>query len=171
VYVSDLHTLDEVFEDRERVGQLLGQDDAPGRVAAPRQRAAVAQKRATRHAESPSLVVVWHDPSTVAEQGTHVHDLLRLAGGRNLVDSPGYPAYSLERALSQAPTTVLHGQHAAGDGAASEALPAALRRLCSDPVDCRTRMRSVDGDLLFRPGPRLVDGLERLVAILDGGPP
>ena len=111
-------------------------------------------------------VVVWSDPLIVAGRGSHVDDLLRAAGGDNLAfDSERpYPTYSVERLLARAPVVVIVGSYADGKNSA-EALAA---RLHSVPAVRQGWLRSLDGDLLYRPGPRAVDAIERLAEVLHG---
>jgi ABC-type Fe3+-hydroxamate transport system substrate-binding protein len=56
---------------------------------------------------------------------------------------------------------LLVGTHATGAPAL-----APLEALTAIPAVRDHRVHLVDGDLLFRPGPRVVDGIERLAALL-----
>lgn len=60
------------------------------------------------------LWVVWSAPLTVAGPGSHVHDLLRWAGGRNVVPPTGgaWPTLSWEAAAALAPDVVVWGDAA-----------------------------------------------------------
>jgi iron complex transport system substrate-binding protein len=76
-------------------------------------------------------------------------------------DSPvPYPQYSVERLLARAPAVIIIGAH---DGSPS---PAPLLRFSSLPAVRERRVHQLDADLLFRPGPRLVDGIEALARVL-----
>jgi iron complex transport system substrate-binding protein len=107
-------------------------------------------------------VVVWTDPLTVAGGKSFVHDALVAAGGDDVAaDSPlPYPQYSVERLLSRAPQVIVIGVR---DGAPS---PAPLLRFPALPAVHDGRVHQLDADLLFRPGPRLVDGIEALARLL-----
>jgi iron complex transport system substrate-binding protein len=161
VVVSRADTLDDVFADIARIGAAVGRDAAP---LCAQLRARVARVRA-RVATGPrprTLVVVWTDPLSVAGGHSFVDDAIEAAGGYDVAaDSPQpYPQYSLERLLARAPEVIVVGSH--GDAPplapllAHPSLPAVRDR----------RVHRVDQDLLFRPGPRLVDGIETLARLL-----
>ncbi len=81
----------------------------------------------------------------------------------------------MERLVERAPEVLIIGSHA-------DVTPptGALESLTTVPAVRDHRLRLVDGDLLFRPGPRLPDGVEALGRALhpaqfaaggDGGAP
>jgi iron complex transport system substrate-binding protein len=95
-----------------------------------------------------------------------VGDLLRAVGGRNIAEdatSP-FPSYSLERLLERAPAVLIIGSHATG---APPLTP--ITRLTNLPAVRDKRVHAVDGDLLFRPGPRVLEGIEALEPLLHPG--
>lgn len=158
-------TLDEVLESILVVGARL---DAPMQAAdlVGRLRArlgAVAAAVAGR--PRPRVAVVeWVDPPFAA--GHWVPDLIRAAGGEPVGARPGERSVQTTWAAIAAdqPDLVLVtpcGFHL--DGALDQAR-AALQHLPSAPV------WAIDADgLVVRPGPRLVDGVEAIAAILHPG--
>jgi len=158
----DPYTLDEVLDTILAVGDRTGVPDrAQALVTGLRQRlstvaTAVAGRRRPRVA-----VVEWVDPPFTA--GHWVPDLVSAAGGEPVAARPG--ARSVETTWSEfagaRPDVVLVtpcGFHL--DGAADQARTVA-RRLPGLPV------WAIDGDgLIVRPGPRLIDGVETIAAIL-----
>src|SRR5262249_5817347 len=110
-----------------------------------------------------TLVVVWTDPLTVAGGRSFVDDAIVAAGGENIAaDSPQpYPHSAVARPLSPAPEVLVAG--------ATPGMPpplAPLERHTTLPAVRLHRLYTVDADLLFRPGPRLVDGIEALARLL-----
>ena len=87
--------------------------------------------------------------------------LIRLAGGESISAGEGdaYPRYRLEAAVAKAPDVVLLANHGAGTGPVDDEK---WRSLTSLPAIRAGRLHRVNGDLLHRYGPRLVDGLEQL---------
>ncbi|HWO01032.1 MAG TPA: hypothetical protein VNS63_17365, partial [Blastocatellia bacterium] len=63
-----------------------------------------------------------------------------------------YPQYSLETAVAKRPEVIFNQTGEAG-------LP---ERLKETPAGRSSRVFHIDDDLLLRPGPRLVDGLEQM---------
>jgi iron complex transport system substrate-binding protein len=173
VYVSRASRLEEVYLDVEGIGQALGRAET-GRALASSLKARIAAVRATMAGVAPvlSAVVVWTDPLVLAGPGSHVADLLAAAGGRNAADDVAqpFPTYSLERLVKRAPEVIVVGSHADGRPTLQP-----LERLATLPAVQHRRVYRIDGDLLFRPGPRVVEGAERLARLLhpdvDGGAP
>lgn len=164
VYVSRADSLEEIYADIDAIGDVAGHRDEAARLIA-RMRERIAAVAARHHATpaKKALIVVWSEPLMVAGSHSHVGDLLRAAGGENIADdSPQpFPTYSLERVIVRAPEVVIVGTHSGG------APPmASLTRLAGSGATRRFRIEQLDGDLLFRPGPRVADGVERLEALL-----
>jgi len=161
----DPHTLDEVLGTILAVGARTGvADRAQALVARLRSRlAAVAS--AVEHRRRPRVAVVeWVDPQFTA--GHWVPDLVRAAGGQPVAARPG--ARSVQTTWQEftdaAPDIVLVspcGFHL--DGAAQQA-----RTVAPNVPDAAVWAIDADG-LVVRPGPRLVDGVEAIAAILHPG--
>jgi iron complex transport system substrate-binding protein len=175
VFVSRVSTLDDVYHDVEQIGRAVNRASDATRVAA-EMRARIARVSARVRGEPPlpAAVIVWTQPLTVAGDHSHVAELLRAAGGINIADDTAqpFPTYSLERLVERAPRVLIIGSH-------SDVTPplAPLETLTSVPAVRDHRIHQVDGDLLFRPGPRLPEGVEALGRALhparyaDGGTP
>jgi iron complex transport system substrate-binding protein len=158
----DPRSLNEVLETIRTVGQHTGaQQQAEQLVAALRQRLAdVADRVAGRH--RPAVAVIeWVDPPFTA--GHWVPDLVTAAGGRPVVSHPGRPSTSTtwhQIAAAEPEVVVVApcGFHL--EGAATQA-ELVVRHLPGVPI------WAIDADgLIVRPGPRLVDGVEALAAVL-----
>ena len=161
VYVSRTDSLEQIFADIEGIGRALERTDAAtALVAALRARVA---RVPVRTPPIPCAIVVWPAPLVVAGRGNHVDDLLRVAGCRNVVDdaSQPFPTYSTERLVKKAPEVLFVGTHATGAPSLDP-----LLALDSIPAVKNQRVHTIDGDLLFRPGPRVVEGIEALAGML-----
>jgi iron complex transport system substrate-binding protein len=165
----DPHTLDEVLGTIVAVGERAGVPErAADLVAALRGRLAAVAAAVTAdpagRARPRVLVVEWVDPPFTA--GHWVPGLVEAAGGEPVAARPG--ARSVEAAwpdlVAAGPDVVVVapcGYHL--DGAAEQAGPVA-RRFPGAQV------WAIDADgIVVRPGPRLVDGVEALAAILHPG--
>jgi iron complex transport system substrate-binding protein len=162
VYVSHADGLDAIFDDVERIADALGRREAGRALAASlRARRDAVVARTSHLGRVRAVVVVWTDPLLVAGPHSQVDELLRDAGGDNVAGdaAPGYPAYSIERLLARAPDVVIAGTHANGENDPTRML---ADRLGALPAVRRGKVIALDGDLMFRPGPRIVDGLEKL---------
>ncbi len=115
------------------------------------------------------LLIVSLQPLMVAGSGTFLSELLRMAGGRNLAgSSPStYPQYSREDVVREDPDVLFVLSDAGGAGSD----PAAVYPEWKSLRAVRTgRVYRVDADLLSRPGPRAVEGLELLARLLHTKP-
>jgi iron complex transport system substrate-binding protein len=163
VVVSRGDTFAEVWRDIGNVGEAVQQKEAATRlVASLRARMEAVAARAAGRPRPRTLVVVWTEPLTVAGGHSFVDEAIATAGGSNVAgDAPvPFPQYSLERLLARAPEVVIVGSHAAAP------VMEPILGQSSLPAVKSQRVHRIDGDLLFRPGPRLVDGVEALAKLL-----
>jgi iron complex transport system substrate-binding protein len=161
----DPHTLDDVLATILTVGQHGdARPQAEQLVAALRQRLAAVADRVAGRRRPAVAVIEWTDPPFTA--GHWVPDLITAAGGRPVAARPGGRSEQttweqIRAARPEAVVVAPCGFHL--DGAAAQAELAA-RHLPGIPV------WAIDADgLIVRPGPRLVDGVEALAAILHPG--
>ncbi len=161
----DPHTLEEVLDSIVMVGERVGAGpQAVALVASLRKRLEAVRRRVAGRTRPRVAVVEWVDPPFTA--GHWVPDLVTAAGGEPVASSAGGP--SIETAWTDiaaaSPDLVVVapcGFHL--DGATEQAL-AVLDRLPPVPI------WAIDADgIVVRPGPRLVDGVEALAAVLHGG--
>jgi iron complex transport system substrate-binding protein len=105
----------------------------------------------------PVLIALGHSPGDLSGlmttgAGTFLHDIVELAGGRNVFkDVPlPWPRISRESLLRRAPALVLDLQAVALDDTRRAALAADWQRLGFAPA----QVRILEEDFLLRPGPR-----------------
>jgi len=158
----DPHSLEEVLDSILAVGQRAGAPDRAARLVGElrarlaRITAAVAGRRRPRVA-----VIEWVDPPFTA--GHWIPDLVTAAGGLPVAASPGAPSVPVNWAAiaAAAPELVVVapcGYHLPG---AAEQARSVARALPGIPV------WAIDADgIVVRPGPRLVDGVEAIAALL-----
>jgi iron complex transport system substrate-binding protein len=170
VVVTNPRTLDDIAHSLRLLGTLTGHaEEADSLVrlfAARRERCAVRLTAPTKRV----LMFVSLQPLIAVGAGTFLHDLLTGAGATNLAAQTGmtYPAYSREALTAEDPDVLL---------ILSDALPALDRVTTLFPEWARLtavrkgRVFVVNADLLSRPGPRAVDGLELLVSLIQTGSP
>jgi iron complex transport system substrate-binding protein len=139
-------TLDSIASEAEQLSSVLGPS---GRVFASRFRrelAAIAPGR--RH---PSVFyLVWDQPLMTAGPTTYLDDLIRRAGGRNVVSASGYISYSEERLIAAHPDVVLYPDNLE---------PGAKRLRARLP---HARFIGLNADRVSRPGPRILDVIRQV---------
>jgi iron complex transport system substrate-binding protein len=103
-----------------------------------------------------------------AGPGTFIHELLELAGAENVAAGAqgAWPQISLEQVLKADPEIIILGDAIAVSAPQTPEMVA--RRPGWEQVTAvrRRAIHAVDGNLVSRPGPRLVGGLEALARLL-----
>jgi iron complex transport system substrate-binding protein len=169
VLTLDPHSLDEVLDSIAAVGQRAGVPErAAALVAGLRARLDAVAARVAGLGRPRVAVIEWVDPPFTA--GHWVPDLVSAAGGLAVAARPGVPSVqtSWPAIAAAGPDLVVVapcGYHLAA--AAGQASLAAAH-LPGVPV------WAIDADgIVVRPGPRLVNGVEALAAVIHprAGPP
>lgn len=161
-YLVAAHRLRDVMALVTRVGGLTARPEAASALRARLERRVEAVRRAVAPLGRPRvLYVLWPEPLVVPGRDALVTELIGLAGGESVsaTDGHAYPRYSLEAAVAKAPEVILLAAHGAGTGPVERERWLRLRDL---PAIRAGRLYNVDGNLLHRYGPRIVDGLEQL---------
>jgi iron complex transport system substrate-binding protein len=166
VYLVHANRLTEVMEVASRLGQLTGREAAVAALTARLQARIVAVVRSVSRRPRPRvLYVLWPEPLIVPGRDAIVTELIRLAGGESVTahEPSDYPRFSLEAAVARAPEVILLARHGTGSAPLARAKWDALGQL---PAVRAGRVHAVDGNLLHRYGPRIVEGLEHLARLL-----
>jgi iron complex transport system substrate-binding protein len=168
--------LDEIPRTLERLGDLLGHTEA-GRAQGAAFRTGIESLRTAHRIAAPVSVFyqVWSSPLMTLNRHHVVSDVLALCGGRNVFgDLPQLvPQLSTESVLAANPEVLLTARDDLDPAAGvrrDPALPAyaAWRRFHDLEAVRRGWLFEVSGDIMTRPGPRLLDGARAVCAALDG---
>ena len=166
VLVTSGATLAGVLEDVARVGHALGEDErARALVLALTKRIAAAEALGRARPRARALALIWPDPPVAAGVATFVGDVVRRAGFTNVVpESAGdWPSVSFETLAAWNPDLVIRPETPENAEAFARAFGDARWRLVK--AVSAGRVVVLPGSLLERPGPRLVEALERLAAV------
>jgi iron complex transport system substrate-binding protein len=166
VYVTDPRDLEGVFRSILSVGDLLNESVAASDLV--KQLRARAEKVERAVAGLPTVSVFFQlsgQPLYTAGKSSFVTNLIERAGGRSVTSdvNEAWPRLSDEAALASRPEAVMMLSGDAMGAAANTKVAAALR---NSPAVQNGRVYVIDGDLLTRPGPRLIDGLEQMAHAL-----
>jgi len=109
---------------------------------------------------------VWHEPLMTTTNQTYIGELINLAGGTNIFADLEeiYPSVSAETIIEANPDVIL-GPSSHGDQLNAEMIAAREGWSGLTAVENET-IYIVDGDIISRAGPRVVDALEDIAAAL-----
>jgi iron complex transport system substrate-binding protein len=163
ILITNPKTLDEVFKTIQVIGRTTREEKrARNLVETLRKRAyRIIQKCKALPRPKVFLQINEYPLMTVGRDTFHNH-LIELAGGINISgrERIKYPKYSLEQVLRLAPEVILITSMERG--VLAEKKKDRWRQWGQIPAVKQGRIYILDSDLLDRPSPRLVDGLEAL---------
>jgi iron complex transport system substrate-binding protein len=172
-YLSNPTTLDEMFSNLATVAQLTGnQSEAETLVASLQERVKAVNEKIMPLSYRPSVFYELDatDPNApyTAGSDTFVNTLIDMAGGFNIAsDIAGqYLQMSSEELLVRNPSVILLGDAAYGVSVEDIKARPGWSQIAAVMND---QIFTFDDNLVSRPGPRLVDGLEELVKLLHPG--
>ncbi len=172
VIVMSAKSLDTVLQDITLVGQITGKSKAAAQLVDEmrnRIEAITAKTESLAPEQRPRvLYVIWHDPIWTMGSETFSNDLIQKAGGENIFadDFKKSRVVSLEAVIDRNPQVII----VSGMGATKDLIYNSIKthpRLSTVEAMINGRVYQVDGDLVERPGPRIVDGLEQVAKFIQ----
>jgi len=167
VYVVNPRNLNTVLETIREVGKILNAGDkAENLLTNLHTRIQRVKSLITQDTYRPGVFFqIGISPIVSVGTDTFLHELIVLAGGKNLADGKTpYPRFSREQVLTLTPEIFIVTSMARQ--AVFEQVKAEWRRWPSMPAVRNDRIFLVDSNLFDRPSPRLVDGLELLIKLI-----
>jgi cobalamin transport system substrate-binding protein len=162
VYISDPHDLNGVLTSIVKIGELLD-EGAKGKDVANllTDRARNVESRVDGSRPVRVFYQVSAEPLYTAGRDSFVTDLIKRAGGESVTATvPGaWPRFSNESALAANPDAIIIPT---GDSMAGGSAVTVSDALKTSAAVRNRRVYFINGDLLSRPGPRLVEGLEEM---------
>lgn len=176
VYTIDPRSVNGVMDSLLRLGEKCGKGRKAQQVVREmRQRLEKVRARVNAHRpslaevlqiwnrktkERKALVIVGFDPLVAAGRGTFINDILKHAGLENAARRAraAYPHYSFEKLLADNPQYIIIPK-----GLVSEKRIKKDKRWMSLEAIRNNRVLFIDKDILSRPGPRVVEAIEKIV--------
>jgi iron complex transport system substrate-binding protein len=159
-------TVEDIFAHISTVGRLVNHvKESRAVVQGLRDRVNVVRQRMTSVKRVRVFYVVNSDPLISVGAGSFIHQILGLAGGENITGrtQTPYPKVSLEDVLRKNPEILLFPI------GTNEGIPEAeqqrWRKWTTLSAVAKNRLYRVKGDLVNRPGPRVLDGIEVLAKL------
>lgn len=162
VYVTNPRAVREVAASIRSLGEVTGTSERARTLTGEMESRIDAVERRTGGLARPRvLYVLQTGPLITAGRNTFINDLINIAGGQSISgdQTADYPQFSRETVVARAPEIIvapsIHG--------AELVKQSDLRRdFATTPAIRSNRIVWVTPDLVDRPGPRIVEGLEQL---------
>ena len=167
VVVSDPKNISELLESITQIGKKTGREEAAEKLKENmlRRLEAVKAKAAKIPPEKrvSVFIEIWHDPIMTAGPGSFVDELINLAGAKNIAyDAPrAYSRFSNEVIIERNPDVIILGYM----DKVNESTQLIKNRIGWQDIAAVKNNRivkDINPDLILRPGPRLIEGLERI---------
>lgn len=167
VFFLASRTVDGVLTQIQTLGRMVNREaEAAALVMELRQRITAVKQRVQGQPPVRVFYVLNSEPLITVGPGSFIDQLIGLAGGLNVAakSTMPYPRLNIETVLLEDPEVLLFpvGSHAD----IPDDQRRAWQRWTGLSAIKQQRLHPISGDLLNRPGPRIVEGLERLAEIL-----
>lgn len=166
LYVVNADRVEDVLRSLENLGEITGRREEAERVVrALRARLDDIRARVRGRPRPRVLMVIQRDPLIVPGRGAFLTDLVEQAGGQSITADAEreWTPYSLETVLARAPEVIiLPSRERTTRRLADMRWP----QLETTPALRHGRVYAIHNDLLMRPGPRLIEGVEELARVL-----
>jgi len=165
-YISNPRTLSEILSSMERIGDLCGVKDRAEQVVAElRRRIDEVRKKVNGLSRLRVFYILQTEPLFTVGKGAYATDLIWLAGGESISKDElnPWPQFSRETAIARKPEVIILSGDARGVVTAGHFNQ---RQFQSTPAVKQGRVYRINADLVERPGPRIVDGLEEIARLL-----
>ncbi|MGO8684827.1 MAG: ABC transporter substrate-binding protein [Thermoleophilia bacterium] len=168
VFVVNPQTLAQTMSDLQKMGELMGVRAQANTVIASMQTAITAVSQKVAGLPKPTVFFeVYPQPLMTAGKDTFINDLITLAGGINVgaAAGSGYPNFSTEVLFKDNPDFYIAPIGSQANPGQISARPgySQLKAVKEKHVIV------IPDDIVVRPGPRLVQGLEQIAKLLHPG--
>ena len=160
VVVIDANSISEIQENILLIGRIAGSKrEAESLVDSMWQRIEAVKDKSSSNLRRPRVMyIVWGEPLMAAGPGAFASNLIELAGGENVFSDSAidYPKVSMESVIERDPEVIITNTNT---GMELEGLKDAAEWKGISAVKNR-RFHVINGDIVSRPGPRIVEALE-----------
>lgn len=164
-YVFEARRIAELPGEIRRMGAVLGAGRDSEKLARRFEKTIAKLRSKSKASSGRTLCVIQPEPLIVAARGNAIQDALEILGWTNIAAGAGtkYVKYSIEELIRQSPDVILIGM---GHPRMVEDSQDFLQRIRMLPAVKNGRVYFIS-DALFRLGPRVIDGIEELSALLN----
>jgi len=167
VYLVDPKGFDGVIKTVKNIGEIVGRRDESRRIIKNMTTKKENILTYTRTLHKPKVFLqVGYAPIVTVGRRTLGDDLIRLAGGRSISENEtvSYPIFSIETIISKAPEIIILSSM--GSKRDHSNLIEMWKNWKVIPAVKMNEIYVIDSNLVDRPTPRIIDGLEAMVRII-----
>ena len=160
-FVTNPNSLEDIYQSIEKIGKIFSSEDKAFEVIKDLQRrVANVENRAGKGKTTKVFLQISNESLYTIGKESFLTDLIRRAGGTSVTESitDAYPKISLETALAYEPEAIILSD------SEDNREPHAVFK--NSPAVKNGKVFKINADLLARPGPRIVDGLEQIAKAL-----
>ena len=164
VYPKDL---DGVLEAIQQIADVVGREWKGRAIVENMRRRIDRVSHGVAGREKPRVFLqIGRDPIYTVSQGSFASHLIAIAGGDNIAKNAPipYPSYSLEEIILQAPEVIIVTSMYIGGN--QESWIEEWQKWGVLPAVKNNRLYTIDSDIVDRPSPRIVDGLEKIAQMI-----
>ena len=166
-YVIYPKNFNDILQSIAHIGQVVNRDREAREIIEGMKKRAQRVIQLTKDLPRPKVFIQIGDaPLVTVGKGSFADDLIRLAGGENIArkEKEVYPRFGMEEILKRSPEViVVSSMNPKGD---YQKTLQEWTRWKTIPAVKNGRIHLIDSDLLDRPSPRIIDGLEELARVL-----
>jgi iron complex transport system substrate-binding protein len=166
-YVIYPKNLKDILQSIARIGQVVNREKEARVIIEGMRKRSERVIELTENLPRPKVFIQIGDvPVVTVGKGSFADDLIRLAGGENIAgkDKEVYPRFGMEEILKRSPEViVISSMNPKGD---YQKIIQEWNRWKTIPAVKNGRIHLIDSDLIDRPSPRIIDGLEELARFL-----
>lgn len=166
-FIVDPESFEEIPSRIQTIGRIVNRSASADVVAMEmRQRIAVIRSKTEALPRARVLYVLNSQPLITVGPGSYIHQVINIAGGSNIASltTVPYPHLNMETVLKEDPEIIIFPIGKA------EGIPLSEQqqwlRWTSLSAVKQGRLHQISADVLNRPGPRIVEGLEALARII-----
>jgi len=167
VYVINPRKVNQLLDTIERLGEICGVPDRAERLVNDLRERVMRVVKAVRNKGRPLVLLVINvRPLMSVNRNTIHHDIIQLAGGRNMTgDQPiTYPKLNMEAVVKRKPDVIIIS--CMERGGEYEKARNQWFRWSTLPAVQKGNVYLIDSDLIDRPAPRVVSGLEEMARLI-----
>ena len=165
VYVFNPHRIEDIMQAIVSIGEIAGQGErAREQVSSLTRRIEAVKTKAEGSQRVRVLYLVSMEPMISVGPGSFIHDMIGISGGENVANRAAarYPRIEMEEIVHRDPEVIIAPSEIIDSVRSWKGRWSGISAVKND------RIYPIDMDIVSRPGPRIVEGLERIYGEIHG---